>query len=92
MYFTHVKFVYFKENGKYYSEGEHEIPYEDDGKPAPFYRCLEIVQAMLDAGKRPGLVDGFGFNTLVTVYTVYGPLMWLFIRGEDRGTRNLESE
>lgn len=83
---THVTLQYFKESGKYYSEGEHAIPYEDDA-PVPFYRCLEIIRGMLERGERPGLVDGYGFNTLVTIYSEYGPLPCLFMRGMDSNDR-----
>lgn len=83
---THVTLDYYKTSGKYYSDGETWIPYEN-GVAVPFFRCVEIVKAMLERGERPGLVDGFGFNTLVTVYTVYGPIRWMYIRGEDMPER-----
>lgn len=79
---THVKFTYFKLTGKYYSEGELDIPYEE-GQPVSFYSCLHIIEQMLREGKRPGLVDGHDFHTLVTVYTEYGPLSHFFARRED---------
>jgi hypothetical protein len=75
MKFTHVKFVYFKHEGKYYSEGDHDF----EGQ-VPFHECLSKIREMLVQGKRPGLVDGHGFHTLVTVYTEFGPLPHLFAR------------
>ena len=74
---THIKFVYFKLTGKYYSEGELDLP------DLLFHEALEHVKIMLERGERPGLVDGFDFHTLVTVYTEHGPLPYLFARRED---------
>lgn len=47
-----VKLTYFKQSGKYYSEGSYETTRDD------MYGIFEEVRAMLDSGKRPGLVDG----------------------------------
>lgn len=82
MKYTHVTLTYFKLSGKYYGQGEMQIPYEDD-KPLPFHTCLNIVEQGLREGKRPGLVDGRDFHTLVTVYTEWGPGSHLFARRED---------
>lgn len=71
----HVKLTYFKQNGKYYSEGEHESPYKY------FHQAVAEIKCMLDAGKRPGLIDGHDFHVLVMVYTEDGPLPFLFTRG-----------
>lgn len=79
---THVKFTYFKDSGKYYSEGELDFPYESD-KPVLYYDICSRVRKMLQEGKRPGLIDGSNFHTLITVYTVFGPLQALFVRGKD---------
>lgn len=83
---THVTLVYFKPSGKYYSEGEMMIAYEDD-KPVPFYRCIEIVKETLKRGERPGLVDcpweHNEFHVLLTIYTEYGPLPALIIAKGD---------
>ena len=72
--FTHVKFVYFKESGKYYSEGALDFPY------APFYDICTKVREMLKRGERPGLIDGHDFDVLCTVYTDVGPLPVLFVK------------
>jgi len=87
---THCTLDYFKEDGKWYSQGEYVIFYEDLGegeRPVPFHRCVSIVQSLLDKGERPGLVNGYGFNVLLTVCTEFGPLQWLFVRGADRSER-----
>lgn len=56
-----VKFTYFKEgSGKYYSEGEENCP-----NPY-FYEMLDWAQLLLREGQRPGLVDGYEFDVLVT--------------------------
>lgn len=75
----HIKLVYFKETGKYYSEGELNIPRRD----LTFHEGLNILQDKLNAGERPGLVDGMDFDVLATVYTEFGPLQYLFVRDED---------
>lgn len=57
-----VQLTYFKESGKYYSDGEYVSEQEDLGK------IWEEVAEMFKRGKRPGLVDGKqGFNTLVNL-------------------------
>lgn len=76
---THCAIRYFKDTGKYYSDGEHAIMFVD-GKPVPFYECVRIIREMLDAGKRPGLVDGFEFDAVITVYSEFGPLSVLYTR------------
>lgn len=83
---THITLDYFREDGgKWYSQGEHAIFYEND-KPVPFWECTKRIQEMLDRGERPGLVNGYGFNVLVTVYGEFGPMQWLIVpyRGKDR--------
>ncbi len=47
-----VKLTYFKQSGKYYSDGEYW-----SGKLA-LYEIWEEVNEMLSSGKRPGLVNG----------------------------------
>lgn len=70
-----VKFIYFKENGKYYSEGNEDI------KGEGFYDVVRIIHDMLRDGKRPGLVDGSNeFHTLAIVDTSHGELPHLFPR------------
>ena len=87
---TCVTFVYFKDTGKYYSEGEVSVPYEppydkdsDAPEPVPFWEILERVRGMLRAGIRPGLIDGQDFHTLVTIYTEFGPLSYLYVRDQN---------
>ncbi len=60
-----IKFTYFKQNGKYYSEGEF-----DAAGWLSFWGSLAEIQEMLKEGKNPGLIDGAvirnGFDTLIT--------------------------
>lgn len=74
---THVKLVYFKDTGKYYSEGEIDLPHD-----WLFHNAVEHICQMLDRGERPGLIDGHDFNALITVYTEFGPLPHLYIRNK----------
>ena len=48
-----VVLTYFKESGKYYSEGEYL------SNELHMYEIFAEVREMLDRGTRPGLVDGF---------------------------------
>lgn len=50
-----VKLTYFKDTGKYYSEGEYE------SRCLQLYAIWDEVRDMLRKGKRPGLVDGHSF-------------------------------
>ena len=80
---THVQLTYFKDHGKYYSEGELDLPYKNDTggeRPWMFHEVLAHVREMLVRGERPGLVDGQDFHTLVTVFTQYGPLRHVLTR------------
>lgn len=80
---THVRIIYFKENGKYYSEGEIDLPdvvVATVKRPLHFFEAVELIKQMFEAGKRPGLVDGHEFNALVTIYTPDGPLPFLYVR------------
>lgn len=88
---THVKLVYFKKTGKYYGEGEWDVPHRHADRPAMFHECLEEVGILLNNGIRPGLVNGRDFDVLATVYTEFGPLSHLFVRDEDGyvGSRSL---
>lgn len=79
---THIKFTYYKDHGKYYSEGELELGKPEDGY-MQFHDVLQAVRLMLEQGTRPGLIDGHDFHTLVTIYTQYGPLSHLFARHAD---------
>jgi hypothetical protein len=58
-----VKLTYFKESGKYYSNGEYET------KQQMMYDVYEEVRQMQKDGKLPGLVDGGGkeFTVLVEI-------------------------
>lgn len=47
-----VKLTYFKQTGKYYSEGEYV------SKKLHLFEVWGEVKDMLKAGRRPGLVDG----------------------------------
>lgn len=47
-----VKLTYFKESGKYYSDGEY------DTKIKNLFDIWDEVRQMLDSGIRPGLCDG----------------------------------
>ena len=78
MNFTHVKLIYFREVGKYYSEGHIDLPGE-----VLFHDALKHVADLLNSGQRPGLVDGKHFDVLVEVYTTDGPLPHLFVRDID---------
>jgi len=80
---VHVKLKYFKSNGKYYSEGELDLDVKNE-----FWDVINRVINMIKGGNRPGLVDSFPkdtnshkneFNCLITVYTEYGLLDWLYI-------------
>lgn len=79
---THVTLEYFRETGKYYSGGELAIPHLET-RPVMFHEALEEVAKRLNAGERPGLIDGMDFDVLVTVYTEYGPLQHMFVRDAD---------
>lgn len=73
----HVEFTYFKQSGKYYSEGEADIEAEH------FFQVVHKIREMLLAGSRPGLLDGTNcFHTLAKIYTEHGPLPYLFIATE----------
>lgn len=53
---------YFKQNGKWYSEGEY------DTNKVQLFEIWEELREMFNNRKRPGLVDGIQeFNTLVNV-------------------------
>jgi hypothetical protein len=81
---THVKLVYFRDSGKYYSEGELDLPdfavKGVDRRQLHFHEVLKHVREMLDRGERPGLVEGHDFHVLVTVFTENGPLPCLMTR------------
>ena len=52
-----VKLTYFKDSGKYYSEGEFEV---DD--PNQMYEIFRLVRNLQQQKRLPGLVDGATFN------------------------------
>lgn len=76
---VHVYFTYFKDSGKYYSSGSLDIPYVAGVRPVLFHEALNNIRTRLNNGERPGLVDGFDFHVLVTVFTEFGPLSHLFV-------------
>ena len=71
---TEVKLIYFKESGNYYSEGSY------NSESGSFWVIVGEINKMLKQGKRPGLVDGFGFHVLAEIYVEVGPMPHLFIR------------
>jgi len=74
-----IKFDYYKESGKHYSEGEINMPHVDYG-----FEVWQKAKAMLIQGIRPGLVDGHEFNTVVTILEGEGEgLSTLFVRGQN---------
>ena len=85
---THVKLVYYRDSGKYYSEGEIDLAdvcierrLDSPRRQLHFYEALKSIREMLDRGERPGLVNGYDFHVLVTVFTEHGPLSALMTRG-----------
>lgn len=55
-----IKVLYFKPYGKFYSSGEYWTDKQH------MYQVFEEFEAMLAAGKRPGLVDGHdGFTAVL---------------------------
>jgi len=57
-----VKLTYFKEGGKYYSEGEYETQIE------PLYEIFDEVREMHRRRQLPGLMVGHSdFTTLIEV-------------------------
>lgn len=57
-----VQLTYFKDTGKFYSEGS----YETD--KAPLYEIWDEVREMIKQGTRPGLAKGcHEFHTLINV-------------------------
>jgi hypothetical protein len=57
-----VQLTYFKDTGKYYSEGEYETELDS------LTKIWEEVRAMIQQGKCPGLLEGrHDFHTLVNV-------------------------
>lgn len=73
MMMTHVHLTYFKESGKYYSEGEVDLR----GHLA-FHEAISGIRVLLMNGKWPGLSDGpHSFYTVARVYGEFGPLSFL---------------
>lgn len=73
--FTHIHLTYFKQGGKYYSEGDINLEGE-----VIFHEAVEEVIQRQKRGQWEGLTEGsHDFHTLVEVYTKYGPLSWLII-------------
>lgn len=86
---THVTLTYFQEHGKYYSEGAVDIPWVGN-HPVPFHVALRVIIDRLERGERPGLVPGFHFDVLITVYTEFGPLSHLYCRRNVEAKRDLD--
>ena len=56
-----VKLQYFKQSGKYYSDGEFEV---DESKE--MFHIFEIVRNLSERGRLPGLIEGHSsFHVLV---------------------------
>ena len=57
-----VKLDYFKDTGKWYTEGEYETPEKS------LYEIWDEVREMMDKGKLPGLIEGHSeFIVLINV-------------------------
>ncbi|AIX13112.1 hypothetical protein NW77_104 [Erwinia phage phiEa2809] len=62
-----MRLDYFKESGKYYSEGFLYIDRPKPGKEAESYmEFMDQVRGLLDKGELPGLVKGSRFEVLIT--------------------------
>lgn len=73
---VHIEITYFKRSGKYYTEGEVDVP------GPHFHDAVAQLRAMLDAGDYPGLVKGCSeFDVHARVFTEFGPLPFLIVRG-----------
>ena len=75
---TYCEFTYYKETGKYYSEGSHFFE-----KDLAFHKAARLTTQMLNNGIRPGLNDGKEFHTVVTITTKNGPMSYLYIRKDN---------
>jgi len=71
---TEVHLIYFKDSGKYYSEGHCNIDKEE------FWEVVEEIEQMLANGIRPGLGNRFEFHVFAEIFAKNGPLPQLFIR------------
>lgn len=56
-----VKLTYFKESGKYYSEGNYQTEKTD------LFEIFREVRDKVERGRLPGLCDGAKFTTLIAV-------------------------
>jgi len=56
-----VTFTYFKESGKYYSEGTKEYPEE-----VMWWDMIDHIKSDLNRGIWPGLIGPDEFNVLIT--------------------------
>lgn len=57
-----IRFTYFKDTGKYYSEGYREA------EKLHLHDMFAEAKQLLDSGVRPGLIDGHsGFHVVVDV-------------------------
>jgi hypothetical protein len=68
-------FYYYKQSGKFYSDGRIDYPVDR------FDQAVDKAKGDLNAGIRPGLVNGFHFNVLLEVHAPQGPMTALLIRG-----------
>lgn len=71
----YVKFTYFKDTGKYYSNGE----YTFEGIEY-FHEAVQAIRQIFEDGMQPGLVDGTNYDCLAEIYTENGPLPHFFFR------------
>lgn len=71
----HVEVIWYKNQGKYYSDGRVNLLTDD------FYTAVMLFEALLRENTRPGLVDGpkDEFHAHCTFYTEHGPISHLFV-------------
>jgi hypothetical protein len=67
-----VQFSYFKQSGKFYSEGEANIEGET------LADVLINILSMLKQGTRPGIADGHDLDVHVVVHTEHGEVPAMF--------------
>lgn len=85
---THVVCTYFRRySGRYATQGTLDVPYEHD-RAVPFLEVIRRLTEKLDRGERPGLsTDGFNYDCLLMVYSLYGPLPHLYLsKGDPHAT------
>ncbi len=60
---TKVKLTYFKESGKYYSDGEYETDLQE------WHDVIKDIKIKQEEGNLPGLVEGGGQEFMILVNT-----------------------